>query len=73
MTDSWFPISSLTLVAIEAVPAFPGEQNSFPIVGLDTKPAHNACSLPPEPMTRTLVAIFEFRKFNSINMFVDFL
>ena len=41
-------------VANNAVPALPGLQNICETLGDSFKPKHNACSLPPPPMTRTL-------------------
>ena len=50
------PFDKSIFLANIAVPALPGLQYICEILGELFKPKHNACSLPPPPMTRTLLS-----------------
>ena len=52
-------ISNSTFSAIIAVPALPGLQNIFPTLFDLFSPKQSACSLPPPPITKTLLLPME--------------
>ena len=61
MIASWLEIEmSLTQVAICSMPAFPGRQKISANKGEFLSWRTMACSLPPEPMTKTLFFFTEF-------------
>ena len=48
-----FLILIFTHYAVDLIPAFPGMQNNFSHKGDLDIAQHNACSLPPDPKTKT--------------------